>query len=63
VRNVVKRRLRHLVRARLAELPAGSVIVVRAQAEAATRPYDMLEKDLDSALDAVRRPKSRGVRQ
>jgi ribonuclease P protein component len=63
VRNVVKRRLRHLVRARLAELPAGSVIVVRAQAEAATRSYDMLEKDLDSALDAVRRPKSRGVRQ
>ncbi|WP_433081880.1 ribonuclease P protein component [Dactylosporangium sp. CA-139114] len=63
VRNTVKRRLRHLVRPRLADLPAGSVIVVRALPEAATRPYDLLQQDLDSALEAARRPKNRGVRR
>jgi ribonuclease P protein component len=63
VRNTVKRRLRHLVRPRLADLPAGSLLVVRALPEAAARPYDVLEQDLDSALEAVRRPKSRGVRR
>nr|BFE64307.1 ribonuclease P protein component [Dactylosporangium thailandense] len=63
VRNTVKRRLRHLVRPRLADLPAGSVIVVRALPEAATRSFDLLQQDLDSALEAARRPKSRGVRR
>ncbi|WP_433054183.1 ribonuclease P protein component [Dactylosporangium sp. CS-033363] len=63
VRNTVKRRLRHLVRSRLADLPAGSVIVVRALPEAAARPYDELQHDLDSALEAARRPKNRGVRR
>ncbi|WP_433212475.1 ribonuclease P protein component [Dactylosporangium sp. CS-047395] len=63
VRNTVKRRLRHLVRSRLADLPPGSVIVVRALPEAAARPYDELQHDLDSALEAARRPKNRGVRR
>ncbi|WP_426508998.1 ribonuclease P protein component [Dactylosporangium sp. McL0621] len=63
VRNAVKRRLRHLVRPLLADLPAGSVLVVRALPEAAARPYAILQQDLDAALDAVRRPKNRGVRR
>ncbi|WP_432833511.1 ribonuclease P protein component [Dactylosporangium sp. CA-092794] len=63
VRNTVKRRLRHLVRARIADLPAGSTLVVRALPEAAQARYDALEKDLDAALDAARRPKSRGGRR
>jgi ribonuclease P protein component len=63
VRNTVKRRLRHLVRSHLADLPPGSVIVVRALPEAAARPYDELRHDLDSALEAARRPKNRGVRR
>ncbi|MEV8516194.1 ribonuclease P protein component [Dactylosporangium sp. NPDC051484] len=63
VRNAVKRRLRHLVRARIAALPAGSVLVVRALPEAAGLRYDMLERDLDAALEAARRPKNRGGRR
>ncbi|GAA0725081.1 ribonuclease P protein component [Dactylosporangium roseum] len=63
VRNTVKRRLRHLVRSRLADLPPGAVVVVRALPDAATRQYDILEKDLDSALEAARRPKTRGARR
>ncbi|MER7005214.1 ribonuclease P protein component [Dactylosporangium sp. NPDC000555] len=63
VRNAVKRRLRHLVRARISTLPAGSVLVVRALPEAAGLRYDMLERDLDAALEAARRPKNRGSRR
>jgi ribonuclease P protein component len=63
VRNTVKRRLRHLVRARITQLPAGSVLVVRALPEAAGQPYEILERDLDAALEAVRRPKNRGDRR
>jgi ribonuclease P protein component len=55
-RNTVRRRLRHLVRERLADLPPGSVLVVRAQPGAATAPYDRLGADLDAALAAARRP-------
>ncbi|MEU9076750.1 ribonuclease P protein component [Kitasatospora sp. NPDC004745] len=50
VRNLVKRRLRHLVRDRLIRLPAGSLIVVRALPQAATASYQDLERDLDAAL-------------
>ncbi|MEV8322476.1 ribonuclease P protein component [Kitasatospora sp. NPDC059811] len=50
VRNLVKRRLRHLVRDRLSRLPAGSLIVVRALPQAATASYQDLERDLDAAL-------------
>ncbi|WP_280667504.1 MULTISPECIES: ribonuclease P protein component [unclassified Kitasatospora] len=50
VRNVVKRRLRHLVRDRLAQFPAGSLIVVRALPPAGTASYQDLAHDLDAAL-------------
>ncbi|MFD8479199.1 ribonuclease P protein component [Kitasatospora sp. NPDC059673] len=50
VRNVVKRRLRHLVRERLSRLPEGSLIVVRALPAAAAASYDELGHDLDAAL-------------
>jgi ribonuclease P protein component len=53
VRNRVKRRLRHLVRGRLDQLPAGSLVVVRATPAAAGATT--LEADLDSALAGLRR--------
>jgi ribonuclease P protein component len=63
VRNKVKRRLRQLVRERLAELPSGTDVVVRALPESATRTYAELGTDLDAALAAARRPRSpRGSR-
>jgi ribonuclease P protein component len=49
-RNKVKRRLRHLVRDRLARLPAGAMLVVRALPAAADRDYAQLGADLDGAL-------------
>jgi ribonuclease P protein component len=54
-RNRVKRRLRHLVRSRLAGLPEGTDLVVRTQAGAAGRSSDELAVDLDAALDAALR--------
>jgi ribonuclease P protein component len=53
VRNQVRRRLRHLVRPRLAELPAGALVVVRALPAAALSAYAALGADLDTALDAA----------
>jgi ribonuclease P protein component len=58
VRNKVKRRLRHLVRDRLAELPAGTDLVVRALPGAAGRSYPQLGADLDAALAAARSRKT-----
>jgi ribonuclease P protein component len=56
VRHRVTRRLRHLVRPRLASLPAGSRLVVRALPDSATAPSDRLGLDLDAALErALRR--------
>ncbi|HEU0240828.1 MAG TPA: ribonuclease P protein component [Micromonosporaceae bacterium] len=55
VRNRVRRRLRHLIRPRLAALPAGTDIVVRALPLAATQPYESLAYDLDRALAAASR--------
>jgi ribonuclease P protein component len=54
VRNQVKRRLRHLSRERLAALPAGSTLVVRALPLAADRSYQRLGVDLDKAIAAAR---------
>lgn len=48
VRNRVKRRLRHLTRERMAALPAGSLVVIRAN-PAAAEAGD-LGADLDRAL-------------
>ena len=55
VRHTVARRLRHLVRARLHRLPAGSSLVVRALPASATATSDQLGSDLDAALDRVLR--------
>ncbi|GAA3055036.1 ribonuclease P protein component [Kitasatospora albolonga] len=60
VRNLVKRRLRHLVRDRLALLPAGSLIVVRALPPAGAASYLDLEQDLDAALRRLLRAEPTG---
>jgi ribonuclease P protein component len=62
VRNRVRRRLRHLARERLANLPPGSSVVVRALPEAASRSYTELGFELDAALAAARRPRIHGGR-
>ncbi|WP_431933635.1 ribonuclease P protein component [Micromonospora sp. RP3T] len=62
VRNKVRRRLRHLVRERLAELPAGTTLVVRALPPAADAAYARLGADLDAALAAARAPRGRRSR-
>jgi ribonuclease P protein component len=59
VRNRVKRRLRHLVRDRLAELPGGARLVVRALPAAAARSYQELGQDLDAALAGATRRRGR----
>jgi ribonuclease P protein component len=55
VRHRVARRLRHLVRARLADLPPGARLVVRALPPAADASSSVLGDDLDSGLRAVLR--------
>ena len=59
VRNRVRRRLRHLVRPLLADLPDGASLVVRALPSAATASYETLGTDLDAALTAARSPRRR----
>ncbi|MER7167942.1 ribonuclease P protein component [Micromonospora sp. NPDC000207] len=62
VRNRVRRRLRHLVRDRIDELPAGSDLVVRALPSAADASYSRLGADLDAALEAARTARARRSR-
>ena len=50
-RNAVKRRLRHLLGERLAGLPAGAELVVRALPAAAEASSVDLGADLDRALE------------
>ena len=57
VRNRVRRRLRHLLRDRMADLASGADLVVRVLPAAAGRSYQELGADLDAALTAVRRPR------
>lgn len=52
-RNLVRRRLRHLCRERLASLPEGCRIVVRAQPTAALASSARLGRDLEQALGRV----------
>jgi ribonuclease P protein component len=52
-RNRVSRQLRHLVQDRLASLPAGVRVVVRAQPAAAGRTSAELGRDLDAGLDRL----------
>jgi len=49
-RNLVKRRLRHLMRARLEGLPNGSRVVIRALPASAFASAATLEDHLDAAL-------------
>jgi ribonuclease P protein component len=57
VRNKVRRRLRHLVRPLLGELPDGALLVVRALPKAAEASFATLGDDLDDALAAARKPR------
>jgi ribonuclease P protein component len=59
IRNQVRRRLRHLVRPLLDDLPAGALLVVRALPPAATASYPALEADLQAALSAARSSRRR----
>lgn len=54
-RNRVKRRLRHLLAERIATLPQGARLVVRANGPAADASYDQLGRELDSCLARVTR--------
>lgn len=53
VRNTVKRRLRHLMRDRLAQLPPGSLVVVRALPGAGDADHAQLARDLDAAFQRL----------
>ncbi|MER5477364.1 ribonuclease P protein component [Streptomyces sp. NPDC002734] len=53
VRNKVKRRLRHLMRERVAQLPPGSLVVVRALPPAGGAANEELARDLDAALQRL----------
>jgi ribonuclease P protein component len=53
VRNQVKRRLRHLLRARVAALPTGAVLAVRALPASASMRSAELGGDLDRCLSRV----------
>ena len=59
VRNRVKRRLRHLTREHLEELPGRGVLVVRANPAAAGATHPALDADLAKALHRLR-PKGAG---
>jgi ribonuclease P protein component len=58
-RNQVKRRLRHLMRARLDRLRPGTLLVVRALPPAADAGSARLAADLDAALDRLCTPAAR----
>ena len=59
-RNKVRRRLRHLLRTRLAALPAGTDVVVRVLPAAADASFQTLGAELDAALAAAQRRHSGG---
>lgn len=59
VRSTVSRRLRHLLRDRLGDLPGGARLVVRAAPAAADASSAVLGSDLDAALVRVLRPAGR----
>lgn len=63
VRKRVQRRLRHVVRARLADLPNGSLLVVRAKPSAASLRQEELAVQLDSAIAAAQRPRGTAKRR
>jgi ribonuclease P protein component len=59
VRHAVVRRLRHVVQPRLASLPTGAHLVVRALPASATASSAELATDLDGALASALRKASR----
>ncbi|MGC4109844.1 MAG: ribonuclease P protein component [Nocardioides sp.] len=59
-RHLVQRRLRHLVRDRLSDLPPGGQLVVRALAPAAHATYQELGIDLDRCLQRALAPSRPG---
>ena len=63
VRNRVQRRLRHMMRSRLADLPNGSLLVVRAKPGAAAARAEELDAQLESAIASVMRPKGASRRR
>jgi ribonuclease P protein component len=50
IRNRVKRRLREVMHRRVGELPAGALVVVRANPASAKASWPALRQDFDSAL-------------
>jgi ribonuclease P protein component len=61
IRNQVKRRLRSAMRSRVAHLPSGALVVLRANPAAAGASYAEISADLDQALArAVGRAASAG---
>jgi len=50
VRNLVKRRMRGIMREELATLPAGGTVVLRALPAAATAPYERLRRDVTACV-------------
>jgi len=62
VRNRVRRQLRHLVRDRIDQLPAGSDLVIRVLPEATGRTYGQLAADLDAAIAAAQTSARPGTR-
>lgn len=63
VRNRVQRRLRHLLRERVPDLPDGSLLVVRAKPLAASLGHDALAAQLDGALASAMRPRTKATRR
>ncbi|MBM2616879.1 ribonuclease P protein component [Actinoplanes sp. LDG1-06] len=57
IRNQVRRRLRHLVRPVLSDLPDGSTLVVRALPASAAASSATLGTDLTSAVASARKPR------
>jgi ribonuclease P protein component len=55
LRNRVHRRLRAVLATRLPDLPAGSLMVVRALPSSASASYDELAADVDAALTRLLR--------
>jgi ribonuclease P protein component len=62
-RNRVKRRLRHLMAPRLGRLPAGSLVVIRANPPAAATAWSELAAELDSCLGSALAGPSDGRRR
>ncbi|KIH98748.1 hypothetical protein LP52_11475 [Streptomonospora alba] len=62
-RKRVQRRLRHLMRARIGQLPPGSLLVVRAKPLSASLGYDTLAAQLDGAIASATRPRKHATRR